>query len=55
VFGYIAATFASFFIGRDAASPEAEIAGAAEIALLREEIRALRESLALSGGTSGAA
>jgi voltage-gated potassium channel len=46
VFGYIAATFASFFIGRDADSPEAELAGSAEIALLRDEIRELRESLA---------
>ena len=46
VFGYIAATFASFFIGRDADSPEAEVAGSAELASLREEIRALRETLA---------
>jgi voltage-gated potassium channel len=47
VFGYIAATFASYFIGRDAESPEAELAGSAEIALLRQEIRELRESLAI--------
>jgi voltage-gated potassium channel len=45
VFGYIAATFASFFIGRDAEAPDAEVAGSAEIALLREEIRQLREAV----------
>lgn len=46
VFGYIAATFASFFIGRDAASEAGEVAGSAEIAALRTEIAALREALA---------
>lgn len=45
VFGYIAATFASFFIGRDASNPEAEVAGAAEIAALRAEIAALRQAM----------
>ncbi len=45
VFGYITATFASFFIGRDAEAPGASIAGAAELAALRREIRALRLSL----------
>lgn len=45
VFGYIAATFASFFIGRDAQSPKGEVAGAGEVAALREEIAALRREL----------
>jgi voltage-gated potassium channel len=45
VFGYITASFASFFVGRDAASEEAEIAGAPEIAGLRAEIAALRAEL----------
>ena len=45
VFGYIAATFASFFIGRDADSEAGEIAGSAEIRALREEIAALRTAL----------
>lgn len=45
VFGYITASFASFFVGRDAASPQAEVAGAADIAALRAEIVALRRAL----------
>jgi voltage-gated potassium channel len=46
VFGYITASFASFFVGRDAASEEAETVGAGDIARLREEIAALRRDLA---------
>jgi voltage-gated potassium channel len=46
VFGYITASFASFFVGRDAASEEAETVGAADLAALREEIAALRRELA---------
>lgn len=49
VFGYITASFASFFVGRDAEAEGGEVAGEAaleavraEIAGLREEIRALR-------------
>ena len=49
IFGYVTATLASFFIGRDAESEEAELAGAraikelrSEIAALHAEIRALR-------------
>ena len=45
VFGYITASFASFFIGRDAAEDGAEIAGAVDIAGLRQEIAALRAEL----------
>jgi voltage-gated potassium channel len=50
VFGYVTATLATFFVGRDADNPEAEVAGAkaiadlhAEIALLRAEIQTLAE------------
>lgn len=45
VFGYITATFASFFVGRDAEVAEEGVAGAAEIVRLREEISLLRHSL----------
>jgi voltage-gated potassium channel len=45
MFGYITASFASFFVGRDAASNEGEVAGAEEIAGLRREIVALREAI----------
>jgi voltage-gated potassium channel len=45
VFGYITATFATFFIGRDAEDEEGELAGAAELRLLREEIASLRREL----------
>lgn len=45
VFGYITASFASFFIGRDAGGG-GEVAGAGDIAALREEIAALRVELA---------
>ena len=46
VFGYITASFASFFVGRDAASGEAETIGSHDIAALRAEIAALRVELA---------
>ncbi|MDP8912149.1 MAG: ion transporter [Pseudomonadota bacterium] len=49
VFGYITATFASFFIGRDAEEPEAAVAGASDLAGLRQEIAALRLSLEQHG------
>jgi voltage-gated potassium channel len=49
VFGYVTATLTTFFIGRDAESEEAELAGVksiedlrSEIAALHAEIRALR-------------
>jgi voltage-gated potassium channel len=45
VFGYVTATLATFFVGRDAANPEAEIAGAGSLGALREEIAALRGEL----------
>jgi voltage-gated potassium channel len=45
VFGYVTATLATFFVGRDAESAEAEVAGAAQIESLRAEVAALREEL----------
>jgi voltage-gated potassium channel len=45
VFGYVAATLATFFVGRDAENPNAEVAGAKAIAELQVEIAALRTEL----------
>ena len=45
-FGYITATFASFFVGRDAETRSGPIAGSGEIARLTAEVRALRDELA---------
>ena len=45
IFGYVTATLATFFVGRDAESNEAELAGADELTALREEIRSLREEI----------
>lgn len=42
VFGYVTATLATFFIGRDADDDSAELAGAKSIAELHDEITALR-------------
>ncbi|HLL75254.1 MAG TPA: potassium channel family protein [Pyrinomonadaceae bacterium] len=54
VFGYVTATLATFFVGRDAGDERAEVAGAAQVERLREEVAALREelrALARRGGT----
>jgi voltage-gated potassium channel len=45
VFGYVTATLATFFLGRDADSRDTEIVSARDIEALREEIRALREEV----------
>lgn len=52
VFGYVTATLATFFVGRDAEAEDSEIVGAedvrqlrGEIALLRAEIKSLRSDL----------
>lgn len=45
VFGYVTATLATYFVGRDAESSEAELAGAEDVRALREELRALRAEL----------
>ncbi|MFE1745341.1 ion transporter [Coleofasciculus sp. H7-2] len=45
VFGYVTATLATFFVGRDAEDEQAEVAGAKSIAALHEEIVALRAEI----------
>lgn len=45
VFGYITASFASFFVGRDASEADAPLAGSADIARLAEEVRQMRLQL----------
>jgi voltage-gated potassium channel len=45
VFGYVTATLATFFVERDAAAAETEVAGAREIDALRREIALLREEI----------
>jgi voltage-gated potassium channel len=45
VFGYVTATLATFFVGRDAESGEAELAGAKELAAVREELIAVRNDI----------
>jgi len=45
MFGYVTATLATFFVGRDAESKGAEVAGAKSIEALRAEIQALRSDL----------
>lgn len=45
VFGYITASFASFFIGQEAKSQESEVAAASQISSLLAEVRALREEI----------
>jgi len=53
VFGYVTATLATFFIGRDADSEEAELLGAKSIEALQAEIAALRTDIqALSSRNS---
>jgi voltage-gated potassium channel len=45
VFGYVTATLATYFVGRDAASADADVAGQASIDALAAEVRALRAEL----------
>lgn len=45
VFGYVTATLATFFVGRDAENDEAELAGAKQLAALRQEVIALRNEV----------
>jgi voltage-gated potassium channel len=45
VFGYITASFASFFLGQEAGPKDGEVAAASDLAALRQEIALLREDL----------
>jgi voltage-gated potassium channel len=45
IFGYVTATFATYFIGRDAEEVDAPIVGSKDIAELKNEISALRMSI----------
>lgn len=47
VFGYVTATLATFFVGRDAENAEAGIASVRSIASLQSEIAALRKEIRL--------
>lgn len=46
MFGYITATFASFFLGRDAAAEDGELPAAKQIVTLSEDVSALRREIA---------
>ena len=50
VFGYVTATLATFFVGRDAEDKESEIAGAEDVRALQTEISALREEIKILSG-----
>lgn len=45
IYDYITASFATFFVGQEAAASDGDIGGSREIANLRAEIAALREDL----------
>ncbi|MFO7669744.1 MAG: ion transporter [Bacteroidales bacterium] len=45
IFGYVTATFATYFIGRDAEDKDAPIAGSKEIEELKSEVIALRKAI----------
>ncbi len=45
VFGYVTATLATFFVGRDAENKNSEIAGAEDMLAIRNEIALLRSEL----------
>lgn len=45
VFGYVTATLATFFIGRDAEEADAPVAGAKEVAELKSMVRSLTEKV----------
>ena len=52
VFGYVTATLATFFIGQDAESKDAELAGAKQLQELHREIKQLRAELKTANTTS---
>jgi len=45
VFGYVTATLATFFVGRDAENAEEELAGGKQLEALRQEVIALRDEI----------
>ncbi|MBL8443511.1 MAG: ion transporter [Zoogloeaceae bacterium] len=45
IFGYVTAALATFFVGRDADSADAELAGAKQLAVLSDEVMALRDEI----------
>ena len=45
VFGYVTATLATFFVGRDAEHDEAALVGSGQLAELRAEVHALRDDI----------
>jgi voltage-gated potassium channel len=45
ILGYVTATLATFFLDRDAENTDSEVAGQSSIALLHEEIQALRSEV----------
>jgi voltage-gated potassium channel len=45
IFGYVTATFATFFIGRDAEEENAPVAGAKDVEELKAEIKRLTASI----------
>lgn len=47
VFGYITATLASFFVGRDAEEQNAPVAGTSDIKALQAQLEAIKEELKL--------
>ncbi len=49
IFGYFTATFATYFIGRDAEEKDSPVAGSREIKELKSEIRALRTIIESQG------
>lgn len=49
VFGYVTATIATYFIGKDAEGSEGELAGARQVEELRTEIRELRDLIQKKG------
>jgi voltage-gated potassium channel len=53
ILGYVTATLASFFIGRDALSNEGEVASSDEIRQLRRDIAALRDAIGASDERRG--
>jgi voltage-gated potassium channel len=49
IFGYVTATLATFFIGREAASEETDLAGVQSLKALQDEIQALRAEIRAAG------